>query len=79
MGRSCMLIRPGAAGVAMLAHRKPGAAPPVSMQERPTARVSRPLGASGTLDDASASPTHTLLPRRWDTRSHGYFLSDLHH
>jgi hypothetical protein len=36
---------------------------------RPSGRISSPLGASRTLDDGSASPSHPLLPSGLETRS----------
>ncbi len=52
--RPSEFIRPGARRAAMPAHRKRRATPPGDLEGRPPGLVSRFLGASGTLDDASS-------------------------
>ncbi len=63
---------PGAAGASPV-YRSRGdtpLVPPGASQDRPSGRVSRSLGASGTLADGSASPARPLLPRKRETRSY---------
>jgi len=43
---------------------------------RPAGLVSNPLGASRTLDDGVASPSHTLLPSGLEKRSHWVSISE---
>jgi hypothetical protein len=77
--RPSKFARLGAWRAVMLEHHKRRATTPGGLEDRPTGRVSRPLGASDALDDGWPSPAPALLPRERETRSYGYHMSEPEH
>ena len=67
--RPSEFIRLGAGRAVMLEHHKRRATTPGGSEGRPSGRFSRPLGASGRLADAKASPAPPFLPSEREKRS----------
>ncbi len=79
IGRLSEFVRRGAGRAVMPLHHKRGATTQAGSESRPMGRLSRFLGASSALTDATASPPHAFLPKKRDRRSYGYHMLDSYH
>ena len=77
--RPSEVIRLGAWCAVMLEHHKRRATTSGASEGRPPVPGSRFPGASGTLDDAPASPARAFLPGKREPRSYCYHMSEADH